>query len=78
MTAVITFIKDVDIADDRPVCWAKIPTILKAFEDHEPRLCRRAAKPPQFYKTSDMFVHVYSCYARHYIPLDRCETVLQR
>lgn len=30
-----TFIKDVDIAKDRPACWAKIPAILKAFEQHE-------------------------------------------
>lgn len=30
-----TFIDDVEIAKDRPACWAKIPAILKAFEDHE-------------------------------------------
>ena len=30
-----TFIYDVEIPTDRPACWAKIPAILQAFEDHE-------------------------------------------
>lgn len=29
------FISEVPIARDRPACWAKIPAILAAFEDHE-------------------------------------------
>lgn len=29
------FISDVPIARDRPACWAKIPAILAAFEEHE-------------------------------------------
>lgn len=29
------FIADVPIARNRPACWAKIPAILAAFEDHE-------------------------------------------
>lgn len=30
-----TFIHDVPIPEDRPSCWAKIPAILKAFENHQ-------------------------------------------
>lgn len=30
-----TFIDEVELPDDRPVCWAKIPAILRAFEDHD-------------------------------------------
>ncbi|WP_334020688.1 hypothetical protein [Alteromonas sp. S015] len=30
-----TFISEVEIARDRPACWAKIPAILKAFEKHD-------------------------------------------
>lgn len=29
-----TFIHDVDYPDDRPACWAKIPAILQALENH--------------------------------------------
>jgi hypothetical protein len=30
-----TFISDVSIPGDRPVCWAKIPAIIEALESHE-------------------------------------------
>jgi hypothetical protein len=30
-----TFIDEVAVPDDRPVCWAKIPAILQALENHE-------------------------------------------
>ena len=29
------FIYEIDIPDDRPVCWAKIPAILEAMDNHD-------------------------------------------
>lgn len=34
-----TFIDKVHLPNDRPVCWAKIPAILQAFESHDWVLC---------------------------------------